>query len=465
MNVSTPEAVQLLHEGSIALADVERNGVRVDLPYLKGAIAEIETRIKELEGELLGSKTWAAWKRRHGDKSQLGSYPQLADLVYGDLGYECTSWTTGGASGRRRPRVDKTVLEKIDHPFVRRWVRMQKLRKASSTYLVGLLREVVAGRIHPVFNLHLVETYRSSASDPNIQNQPNRDQEIAEIIRRSFVASDDDHVFLEIDLSQAEVRCSACYNDDPNLIRYVSGGGDMHFDTGMELFLLSKEQMTGFKGARQAAKNQYVFPSFYGSYYAQTAPGLWDYVGRNSLKLPDGTCLYSHLESKGIRALGDCAGNPAPGTFEAHVQKVERKFWGERFAVYDQWKRDWWEAYQRDGGFWLLTGFWVEGIMGRNECINTPVQGAAFHWLLWSLIQVNRWLRKNRMRSKIVGQVHDSLLIDCHKDELQDVLTKAKQVFTVDLPRHWRWINVPVVVEAEASPPGGSWFEKKHVEI
>ena len=458
MNVTTLEAQEFFQRGLISLAQVEANGICLDVPYLQGAIRKMEKRIKRLEAELRADEVYKQWERHFKDKATLGSYPQLAVVVYDILGYECHERTA-----TNRPKADKNTLERLDHPFIKKWLRLKKLEKANSTYLVRLLREAVNGKVHPVFNLHFVETFRSSSHSPNIQNQPNRDQEIAEIIRRSFVSSGDDYVFLEIDLSQAEVRASCAYHHDPVLINYVSGGGDMHFDMSLEIFKLKKAQVS--KPIRQNTKNQFVFPEFYGSYYAQTAAGMWDYIGRNGVTLSDGTCLYQHLKSKGISTLGDCQGRPQPGTFEHHVQKVEDKFWNERLKVYTDWKKQWYAAYQKTGGFRLLTGFWVEGIMSRNECLNTPIQGVAFHWLLWSLIRLQDWLNRKRMRTKIVGQVHDSLLIDCHKHELPDVLEMAYRIFTKLLPQHWDWIVTPIEVEAEASPPGGSWYEKSKVAI
>jgi DNA polymerase I len=115
------------------------------------------------------------------------------------------------------------------------------------------------------------------------------------------------------------------------------------------------------------------------------------------------------------------------------------------------------------GGFKTLTGFWIEGVMGRNDVINYPVQGSAFHCLLWSLIRLQRELRWGKMRALIVGQIHDSIVADVPADELDDFLPLAKRIMTEEIRKHWKWIIVPLDIEAEVSE--SNWFEKKAVEI
>lgn len=182
------------------------------------------------------------------------------------------------------------------------------------------------------------------------------------------------------------------------------------------------------------------------------------------LQTADGVGLLDVLAEQGITELGDMEDRePEAGTFAERVWKVEKDFWGKRFKVYDQWRRDWYDAYLKVGHFDMLTGFRCSGVYSRKEVCNYPIQGAAFHCLLWCLVQLNRWLRKNKMRSMIVGQIHDSMLIDAYKKELEAVIQKAKEIITVDLPRFWRWICVPITVEMEASDK--NWFEKEPLEI
>jgi DNA polymerase I-like protein with 3'-5' exonuclease and polymerase domains len=111
----------------------------------------------------------------------------------------------------------------------------------------------------------------------------------------------------------------------------------------------------------------------------------------------------------------------------------------------------------------MLTGFRCAGVFKKNEAVNYPIQGAAFHCLLWALIELNDWLRARGMQSLIVGQIHDSMILDCTVSELYDVLARVQKIITKYLPRAWDWICVPLTVEIEGSEK--NWFEKKPLAI
>jgi len=449
-----PDAYKLLHDGCLALADVEANGIRVDVPRLKATIRETEGKIEGLTDSLHQTDMWKRWSKRFGDKTN-GNSPLQLGVMLEEMGCKVKKTKSGRVS------TDAGTLAKIDDPFVVDLLKRKKLEKLRGTYLEGVLREVVDGYVHPVFNLHLVTTYRSSSDSPNLQNQPIRDPEIGKAIRTCFIPRDG-HVLVEIDYSQLEVRIAACYHEDPTMLEYIKDPTkDMHRDMAAECYLLGTEEVS--KPARFCTKNMYVFPQFYGDYWGRCAPNLWNAIKEMKLETVLGFSLRKHLRSKGITRLGKVDGSPEEGTFAHHIQQVEARFWGERFPVYDQWKRDWFEAYNEIGGFDLLTGFRIEGVLKRNDVINYPVQGAAFHCLLWSLIRLQKWLRRNRMKSKIVSQVHDSLVIDCCISELQDVLSEAKQIMTQDIRKVWLWIIVDLEVEAEVGE--NNWWEKKEVEI
>ena len=95
-----------------------------------------------------------------------------------------------------------------------------------------------------------------------------------------------------------------------------------------------------------------------------------------------------------------------------------------------------------------------------KNCVNYPIQGTSFHCLLWSFIQTDKWLRENKMRSRLIGQVHDSMILDIHPDEREMVIAKIKDITCVELPQHWQWINVPLEVDTDIYPVDGSWAEK-----
>ena len=111
-----------------------------------------------------------------------------------------------------------------------------------------------------------------------------------------------------------------------------------------------------------------------------------------------------------------------------------------------------------------MTGFRIGGEMSRNDVINYPVQGSAFHVLLKAIIMSQDFLRG--MKSKIVGQIHDSMVLDVHADELQDVLSKIYHIMCVELPKQWKWINVPLDAEVEVAPKGEAWhFKSEYIKV
>jgi hypothetical protein len=226
-----------------------------------------------------------------------------------------------------------------------------------------------------------------------------------------------------------------------------------------ECYMLTDDEVT--KESRFYAKNQFVFPIFYGSYYVSCARNLWDSIGNADLKTKDGTPLFDHLRFKGILRLGNCNPREKPGrnTFEGHIKRVEEDF-NDRFPTWDERRHKWYEAYQKRGYFDTMTGFRCSGVLKRNHVFNYPIQGPAFHCLLWSLIQLMN--RTRGMKTKIVGQIHDSIIADVHESELVDYVNMAREVMTQEIRKHWSWIIVPLLVEVEASAV--NWWEKKAYE-
>ncbi len=456
----TDEGYKLLHQGSIALSQVEANGIRVDTEYLGKAISGTTRKIKKVSASMKKNKIYKTWRREFGERTNIGSGEQLGRILFTIMKHPCSDFTESG-----RPKVDADALSSVDLPFVRKFTKLAKLKKVNSTYLQGILRESVDGFLHPFFNLNLNRTFRGQSDHPNFQNMPIRDPEFARLVRRAFI-SRPNHQVTEVDYSGVEICNAACYHLDPRMIRYIkTGPGRLHTDMAGKCYMLPHSQIT--KDVRYCGKNMFVFPEFYGDYYLHCAQSLWKAITQMNLERVDGCDLLTHLEEKGIYTLGTCDPDQSPeeGTFEEHLQNVEYDFWNKRFKVYGQWKKDWWFEYLKKGYFDTLTGFRIEGLFKRNEVINYPVQGSAFHWLLWSLIRIQKLLRKYHMRSVIVGQIHDSIVSDVHKKELKDYLEIAKQVMTIDVRKHWKWIIVPLEIEAEVAPVGGSWYEKEKVKI
>lgn len=469
----TEEAYTLLHEGAIALAQVEANGIRIDTKYLDATIEKIKSRIVRFKKRLQKTEVAKTWRKEYGKTINFNSGEQLGHILFDIMGHDCPAYTPRG-----KYKTDETTLASVDDPFIKELLRIKKFQKLLTTNLIGLHREVVNGFLHSFFNLHLVKTFRSSSDSINFQNIPVRDPIFAKLIRQAFIPRPGRRI-VELDYSGIEVCVSACLHKDPRMQEYLEDKTkDMHRDMAMECYILSLKQLTPSnknnqdevtraKNIRYCGKNCFIFPQFYGDWYIKCAKALWDAIVTMNLHRRDGVSLQDHLRSKGIMELGslDPSEDTRPGTFVHHIQKVERNFWTKRFAVYDQWRRDWVAKYKTRGWMKTVTGFICQGPLTRNEIMNYPVQGPAFHCLLWALIRLQKKLKKARMKSLIVGQIHDSAIGDVPDDELQDYLGMAYEVMVDDLKNAWSWITVPIEVEAEVTPIDGNWYQKKEIEI
>ena len=315
MKPITDAGYKLLHEGCIALSQVEANGMRIDVDYLNKAITKTDQKIKEMNARLKDDKVYKLWRKTYGAKTNLGSREQLGKILFGAMKYPCISYskTTG------KPKADAAALEAVDLKFVRRYLKCEKLKKANTTYLKGIRREMVDGYLHPFFHLNLVQTFRSSSSDINFQNIIIKNPMLAKLIRKAFIARLN-HQIVEVDYSGAEICNAACYHKDPKMIRYIENPKlDLHRDQAMEIYMIPKDQVSW--DARDTGKNLFVFPEFYGDYYIHCAPNMWNAVIARKIKTNDGVSLIKHLKRKGIIELGDCDPDKSPrkNTFEKHM--------------------------------------------------------------------------------------------------------------------------------------------------
>jgi hypothetical protein len=298
----------------------------------------------------------------------------------------------------------------------------------------------------------------NSSSNINFQNIPNRDEESMQVCRRALFARPGNQL-MEVDTSGMEVRISACYHKDPTMIKYIKDPkSDLHRDMAQQIFLLDNldKKNPDHANLRFIAKSAFVFAQFYGDYYKNCAINIvsnWCKLPQSRWKagqgIPfEGGTISDHMISKGIKSFD---------AFTDHLKDIEDNFWGVRFAEYAEWKERWYKTYLKYGYLDMYTGFRCSGVISRNDCINYPVQGAAFHCLLWSLIQIDRIQREENWDTRLVGQIHDSLVLDVHPDEAEHVYKTIRRVMCEDLPNAWKWISVPIDVEAKISPAGDSW--------
>ena len=444
-----PEALKLLMDGSAAFADVEEHGMKIDVKYLDRAIEWTGKRIKELEADLRKDPIYTTWRKHYGEGADLSKRDQLGHVVFNLLDYPCLHRGKPRRPGEvGKPKTDEEAFEHVDLQFVKNWTDHEKLKRCRTTDLIGTRRETDSdGFLHPFFHLHLATTYRSSSSDPNFQNKPNRDKRLAKLVRTAFIPRGPDYCLIEADFGAQEFKGAACFWKDPGMVAYASDPKfDIHKDMAAEIYLLNREQVSG--ATRGFAKNKFVFPTLYGSWWKSTGNDLWTFIERAHLATKDGVDLYTHLKSKGIKD---------KEAFLQHIKKVEEDF-NKKFPTWSEEKTKWWDTYLKNGEFPLMTGFVCRGVYSYNNLMNTPIQGPSFHCLLWSVIQINRYFKEHKMRSRVIGQIHDSIAIDAHKDELQDVLDVTRRVMEFDVRRHWDWIIVPLLVEVDVSFT--NWFEK-----
>jgi DNA polymerase I-like protein with 3'-5' exonuclease and polymerase domains len=461
------DAYSLFHRGWEALATVERNGIKIDEKYLDNTITEVTNKIEKIESQLTKDKEiYPTWIKKYGRKTNFNSERQFGDILFFELGYPCTELTALG-----RPRVSEKSLRDVEAPFVKKFFTAKHLKKAVGTFLRGIKREVVNGYLHPFFHLHTAVSYRGSSSEINFMNLPRRDEMMAEIVRKCFITRfGKKGCILEFDFKALEVCIAACYTKDKALTRYIKLGkkADMHKDTSIQIYMLEGKDKDN-KILRDRAKNEFVFREFYGGVYSQAAVDMWDTIKRlgDNVKLDGKYSVEQWLRHKGIRERGDCDINRSPvkGTFEYHLKKVERSFWHDRFVGYTAWKEKTWQKYLRQGYLDTLTGFHLEGVLTRNEVLNYGIQGSAFHCLLQILIWLQDWLTKRRMKSVIIGQIHDSMVMDVLLAEREAIINKVIDLVTRRLPQYWDWINVPLTIEMAASPPGGNWHDKKEIQF
>jgi len=460
ITATSKDAYKLMHEGILAFARAEQQGMRIDVNYCKKQSRILSKKILDADAELMQSDFVKEWRKLYGKKFNLNSPTQLAKLLYSHMGIEPPMRTASGGGS-----TSEEALGMLDIPELKPYLEIRQMRKLRDTYLGNFIREQVDGFMHPFFNLHTVRTFRSSSNAPNFQNIPKRDKKAMKLTR-SAIFPRIGHQLMELDFSKLEVSIAACYHKDPTMMDYLcSSHNDMHGDLAQQIFKISNFDINrdDHDTLRNAAKNGFIFPQFYGDYYGNNAAGLaqWTSLPHTTWKKGMGIAyadahISDHMIFKGIKSFNH---------FVKHLKEIEDDFWNNRFKDYGKWKIRWIKDYQKKGYIDLLTGFRISGVMGKNNVINYPVQGAAFHCLLWTFIEVDKWLRENNMDSKLIGQIHDAVILDVHPDELEAVAYNVKRIATVELPKAWRWIIAPLQIDAELCPVDGSFAQKEKYKL
>ncbi|KKK67385.1 hypothetical protein LCGC14_2954600, partial [marine sediment metagenome] len=355
------EAYDFFHDGILEFCDILEEGIPIDEPHYESVTAEYEKKIADLEKELLSSEEALRFKEVMEREIDLGSNPDLGHLFYDIMGLTPPKRTPGG-----RPSVDKESINSLDSDFARKVVQRREWQKITGTYSDQIRREAVNGRLYPSTNLNIPVTYRSSMNAPNLHNTPKHSEEPKKAIRSGIVAEPGCSL-LEMDFGGIEVCGMAWYSQDKVLLDYLwSEDTDMHRDQAQAIFDIRPNEWENLDPKftsmiRYFAKNCWVFPQFYGSYWRTCAGNLWDTCSELEIGDGEGTTIRQWLGM----------GYPR---FEDRVREHEGEFW-ETFKGVREYQNDIGKEYRKNGYIETFLGFRFGGWMTQNNLYNYKVQG------------------------------------------------------------------------------------------
>jgi DNA polymerase-1 len=425
------KARELFTEGQKIFPEMEVKGVRIDTVELGKQDKKFSAMIEKVKNGIINSQEGLEFKKIVGRGINIAKKVSTLDmkkLLFEIMGVEVKHRTEKGNPSL----TEKTLEEYTDEvPICKDIIRLNKLTHHKSTYIDGIKKRLIEDRVHPSGNLHLVDTFRSSYDDPNLQNFPIRDPELKVI--RKIILPDEGYILGEVDYKGIEVCVAAMFSKDPVLIDYLETGYDMHTDWGNRLFQVDRCN----KEQRYTAKNGWVFPQFYGSYY--------------------GSILKRFEKEESFRKLFKCQGRNAFDWYgaEEFLKEQEEEFW-DIFKVFKEWKNNQVKFYEENRYVETFWGFRRPAPLSRNRIINTPIQGHAFHLLLDSMIRFIKEMKKRKMKSRVMFEVHDSCIFSIYppeKEELVELVTDAMCNMKYD------FINVPLKVEWEFSDT--NWYDIK----
>jgi DNA polymerase-1 len=395
---------------SRVLQRMERHGVLIDAAALAEQSQELGRKLMELEAQA---------HQAAGQPFNLGSPKQLGEILFGRLGLPVVKKTSGGA-----PSTDEEVLAKLaeDYPLPRLLLDWRGLSKLKSTYTDKLPRMVHpgTGRVHTSYSQAVAVTGRLSSSEPNLQNIPVRTPE-GRRIREAFVAPPG-WMIVSADYSQIELRIMAHLSRDEGLLGAFARGQDVHRATAAEIFGIDPAEVT-------SEQRRYAKVINFGLIYGMSAFGLASNLG---------------IER-------DAARNYIERYF-ARYPGVRRYMDETRQLAHDQGYVE--TVFGRR--LWLAE---INGPSGprraaaERAAINAPMQGTAADLIKMSMIVVQRWLEQEGLRTKLVMQVHDELVLEVPEDELDRVKAGVCERMSGVAQ-----LDVPLMVEAGA---GRNW-EQAH---
>ncbi len=394
------------------LTDMEFEGVRVDMDFLNTYSKELEKEAHNAEQNVYAGA---------GVRFNLASPKQLGEVLFDKLKLDPKAKKT--KTGQYATGED--VLLKLAHsnPIVEDILVFRELTKLKSTYVdaLPLMINRKTGRVHTSYAQAVAVTGRLSSNNPNLQNIPIRTDRGKEI-RKAFIPRDSNHVLVSADYSQIELRIVAAISGDPNMCEAFKTGKDIHTATAAKVYGIAESDVT--KEMRYKAKSVN-----FGIIYGQGAFGLADNLGISRAEAKEIIDNYKK-EFSGINSYMDNT-----------VNFAREHGYVETLVGRKRWLRD-----------INSSNFTVRGFAERNA-INSPIQGTAADMIKLAMIKIHAAIKKEKLRSRMILQVHDELVFDALKEEIDVLKPLILENMKAALP-----LPNEVPVEAEVGV-GDNWLE------
>ncbi|AML37701.1 DNA polymerase I [Klebsiella aerogenes] len=388
------------------LSRVERNGVKIDPAVLHAHSQEIAKRLVELE------------QRAHeiaGEEFNLSSTKQLQTILFEKQGIKPLKKTPGGA-----PSTSEEVLEELalDYPLPKVILEYRGLAKLKSTYTdkLPLMINPKTGRVHTSYHQAVTATGRLSSTDPNLQNIPVRNDE-GRRIRQAFIAPQD-YLIVSADYSQIELRIMAHLSRDEGLLKAFAEGKDIHRATAAEVFGLPLESVSNEQRRSAKAIN-------FGLIYGMSAFGL-----ARQLNIP----------RKEAQKYMDLYFERYPGVLD-YMERTRAQAKEQGYVETLEGRRLYLPDIKSSNG--------ARRAGAERAAINAPMQGTAADIIKRAMIAVDDWLLSEKPRVRMIMQVHDELVFEVHKDDLDSVSKKVHE-----LMENSTTLAVPLLVEVGS---GENW--------
>ena len=401
---------QIEMPSSQILFTIERNGVLIDRDMLNIQSNEIGAKLVALENQAY---------ELAGQPFNLGSPKQLQEILFDKLGIKPTKKTPSGA-----PSTDEDVLQELalDHPLPKVLLEYRGLAKLKSTYTDKLPKMINAqtGRVHTSYNQAVAITGRLASSDPNLQNIPVRSAE-GRRIREAFIAPKGSHI-VSADYSQIELRIMAHLSKDEGMLAAFANNEDIHRATAAEIFGVERENV-------DSEQRRYAKVINFGLIYGMSAFGL-----AQNLNIERGAAA-SYIERYFARY---------PGVRE-YMQNT-REIAKQKGYVETYFGRRLWVPEINSPNGTRRAG-------AERAAINAPMQGTAADLIKLAMIAVDKWLRDEKLQTKLIMQVHDELVLEVPDNELELVKQRLPE-----LMQNVAKLDVPLLAEVGV----GSNWESAH---